>query len=112
VYVSIGSHANGFRAGVIPFDRRCTSIEVLAIFTAYGEPLVDHAAEAPPIVPSVTRVTARTPTWMRFPGRWGETEYGGLPGNQPLAIGAGPRGPAYHELWRRPFALPLEWPKG
>jgi hypothetical protein len=112
VYVSVGSHANGFRAGSIPLDRRCTPPELVAIFAAYGEPLVDHAAAGRAVVPAVVRVTAAVPAWMRFRGRWGEDEYGGLPGNAPLRIGTGPKGPLGHELWRKPFAVPLSWPKG
>jgi hypothetical protein len=49
---------------------------------------------------------------MRYAGRWGEAQWAGFPGVEPLAFGAGPEGPAFHEIWRQPFAEPLTWPTG
>jgi hypothetical protein len=62
--------------------------------------------------PRVVRVTAVAPGWMRFAGTWGEDRYAGFPDVDPFRSGAGPRGPAFHEQWRRPLAVPLAWPAG
>lgn len=112
VWVSVGSHANGFRAGVVPVDRRCWPDVALAIYDAYQEPLVDHAAQGRVVVPRVVRVTATTPAWMRFRGTWGEDQYAGFPDVTPFRFGAGPAGPAFHALWRRPVATPMRWASG
>ena len=54
----------------------------------------------------------RRPSWMAFAGTWGEDGYVHFPGNEPILAGAGPRGPAFHEQWRRPVAEVLSWPRG
>jgi hypothetical protein len=58
------------------------------------------------------RVTATTPSWMGFAGTWGEDGYVHFPNNEPIAYGAGPRGPAFHEQWRSPIGDVLGWPRG
>ena len=63
------------------------------------------------VSPRVVPVTATSPAWMRFPGTFGESQYLHFP-QATFASGAGPRGPAFHELWRRPFAAPRTWPRG
>ena len=47
---------------------------------------------------------------MTFPGSFGETQYVHFPNNEPIPFGAGPRGPAFHALWREPFRTPATWP--
>jgi hypothetical protein len=112
VYVALGSHGNYFAPGEYPHDRRCWPKVALAIFQAYGVPVNDHVAAGRTVVPSVAPVTARTPAWMAFPGKWGETQYAHFPNNDPFAFGLGPNGPAFHALWRKPLATVLAWPRG
>ena len=112
VWVSLGSHANGFGPAVRPQDRGCWPDVALAVYDAYEKPLVDHAARGRTVTPRVIRVRALQPAWMRWPGTWGADQYAGFPDVAPFRFGAGPEGPAFHELWRRPVALPLSWPRG
>jgi hypothetical protein len=112
VHVALGSHANGFVAGVVEQERRCWPDAALAVFDAYKVELVDHSAAGRTVLPRVVRVTATTPPWMRFPGSWGEDQYVGFPGVAPFRFGAGPDGPAFHALWRRPFSVPRAWLPG
>jgi hypothetical protein len=112
VYVALGSHANYFRRGEAPLDRRCWPDVANRIYDAYGVVLRDHVAAGPVLRPQVVPVTRSSPSWMRFPGAWGETQYVHFPNNQPFAFGLGPVGPAFHALWRRPAATLLSWPSG
>jgi hypothetical protein len=54
------------------------------------------------------------PSWVAFPGFWGELEY--LKGPPPVGllppIGASPVGPAYHTVWINPLATLASWPSG
>jgi hypothetical protein len=110
VYVALGSHANYFRPGRRAHDPRCWPREAVAIFRAFGRALNDFSARGAVVAPGVVRVTARSPAWMTFSGRFGETQYVRFPNNDPIAFGAGPRGPAFHDLWRKPFRAPATWP--
>ncbi len=110
VYVALGSHANYFTPGKKPLARSCWPKEALAVADAYKVPLLDSAARGRTVVPTVSRVTAAAPSWMAFAGTWGEDQFVHFPDVAPLRFGAGPRGPAFHELWRRPVATVLAWP--
>ena len=110
VHVALGSHANYFRPGRRAHDPRCWPREAVAVFRAYALPLLDVAARGAVVAPKVVRVTGRSPAWMTFPGSFGETQYVHFPNNDPIAFGAGPRGPAFHALWREPFRTPATWP--
>jgi hypothetical protein len=112
VYVALGSHANYFAPGEIPQDRRCWPQVALAIFDAYHVPVNDHVAAGSTVALQVVRVTASSPRWMSFAGKWGETQYVHFPNNAPFAYGLGPGGPAFHALWRKPLATVLGWPRG
>ncbi len=112
VHVALGSHANYFGVATRPLDRRCWPPEALAVYDAYGVTLLDRTGSGRTVVPRVVQVRAGVPTWMRYRGAWGEAQYVGFPGVAPLAFGAGPVGPAFHALWRRPVATPLAWPPG
>ncbi len=119
VYVAKGSHANYFTMGdqrvsasAEPLLRRCFGAEFLAIYKAYGVPLVDHTGAGRVVRPSVVPVTVSQPEWMRFRGTWGEDRYIGFPNVEPFRNGASPVGPAFHDQWRRPLAVPLAWPVG
>lgn len=109
VYSALGSHALYFRPGRYRQEKRCWPKEALAVFAAYGVAVVDHAAASRAVAPRVLPVTATAPAWMRFPGSFGESQYMHFP-QATFAFGAGPRGPAFHDLWRRPFAAPRGWP--
>ncbi len=111
VYSALGSHALYFRPGRFAQEKRCWPKEALAVFDAYKVAVVDHAASGRAVSPRVLTVSATSPAWMRFPGTFGESQYLHFP-QATFAFGAGPRGPAFHDLWRRPFALPRSWPRG
>lgn len=109
VYVALGSHANFFSTGTTRLDPRCWPKEAVAIYKAYGVEMLDHTGQGRVLSPRVVRVTASSPAWMRFAGPWGEKQYAHFP-QATFAFGTSPRGPAFHELWRRPFAVPAAWP--
>lgn len=112
VHVALGSHAHYLAAGEAHLDRGCWPKEALAVYDAYKVDLRDHAADGRTVSPRVVRVTASAPSWMAFAGTWGEDQYVHFPDVDPLRYGAGPVGPAYHRLWREPFAEPLRWAAG
>jgi hypothetical protein len=109
-YVALGSHANYFRQGLHRHDPACWPREARDVVRALN--LVDRTGPGVAVSPRLVRVTATSPSWMRFAGAWGETGYLHFPNNDPVAYGAGPRGPAFHAQWRRPLAVPSGWPRG
>lgn len=79
------------------------------MFEQNGKPLRDYAARG--VAPlRVSRVTASTPAWMRFPGTWGEDQYVVFP-KVAFTYGAGPTGPAFKRVWKNPVGVPLAWPR-
>jgi hypothetical protein len=112
VYVALGSHSNYFGPGKHRLDPRSVPPQLISIIEAYGVAPVDHAGVGMLVRPRLVRVNASTPGWMAFAGTWGEDGYVHFPDNAPLASGAGPRGPAFHEQWRSPVADVLSWPRG
>jgi hypothetical protein len=114
VYSALGSHALYFGPGRYRQEKRCWPKEALAVFDAYKVAVVDnvgHVAEGRSVSPRVVPVDATSPAWMRFRGTFGESQYLHFP-QATFAYGAGPRGPAFHDLWRKPFATPRSWPRG
>jgi hypothetical protein len=111
VYVALGSHANYFTAGTQRFDPRVVDPLFISVIEQNGFQPVDHTGNGRVLRPRVVRVTATTPSWMAFAGTWGEDQYLRAPGNAPVALGTGPRGPAFHEQWRAPVADVLGWPR-
>ncbi len=110
IYVSLGSHSHYFAPGERVEDPSCWPSEAVAIYKAYGVAMLDHAAAGRRIASlRLIPVTATSPSWMTFPGTWGEDQYARFP-NATFKFGAGPRGPVFHELWRQPFTTPLGWP--
>jgi VPS62-like protein len=110
VYVSLGSHSHYFAAGARVEDPSCWPSEAVTIYKAYGVAMLDHAAAGRRISSlRLVQVTATSPTWMTFPGSWGEDQYARFP-NATFMFGTGPRGPRFHDLWRQPFATPAGWP--
>ena len=113
VYVALGSHANYFTPGVQRFDPRVVDPLLISVIQQNGGSAVDHTGKGPVIRPRVIRVTATSPAWMTFAGRFGESEYLHVPGGAPAdSGGGGPRGPAFHRQWRAPVAEVLSWPSG
>jgi Vacuolar protein sorting-associated protein 62 len=110
VFVALGSHANYFKRGLHRHNPVCWPREVRDVVRALR--LVDRTAGGETVRPKLVRVTAISPSWMRFAGTWGETGYVHFPNNPPIAYGAGPRGPAFHAQWRRPVAEVMSWPRG
>ena len=111
VYSALGSNALYFKPGRYLQSKRCWPEVALAVFTAYKVPILDHVARGGAISPRVVPVTRSSPAWMSFPGRFGEEQYMHFP-QQTFRFGGGPHGPAFHDLWRKPFAVPLGWPRG
>jgi hypothetical protein len=111
VYVALGSHAHAFGAGTTRVDPSCWPKEGVAVYRAYGVAMLDHAAAGRIVDPSLVRVTAAAPTWMRFPGTWGEDQYAGFP-RAVFRFGTGPAGPAFQDDWRDPLHGPFHWPRG
>jgi hypothetical protein len=113
VYVGLGSHANFFGLGEQPLDPRTVDPALIAIMKAYGVAIPsDHTGKGRVVRPRLVRVDATSPSWMQFAGAWGETGYLHAPDKEPIPAGAGPRGPVFHPLWRRPVAEALSWPRG
>ncbi len=113
VYVGLGSHANFFDTGEQPLAPPAVDQASINVMKAYGIAVpADHTGGGRVIRPKLVRVTARTPSWMTFAGAWGEAGYIHLPDRDPLAAGAGPRGPAFHAQWQRPVVEVLSWPRG
>jgi len=110
-YVGIGSHANFLRTGEHALDPACWTPQVIEIIRAYGLKPVDRTATGRTVRPRLVRVTATTPRWMRFAGRWGEDAYMHFPNNEPIRYGQAPVGPAFHAQWRRPVTEVMSWPK-
>ena len=112
VYVALGSHANYFVPGDNRLDSRVVDPLLIEIITSYGAQPVDHTGRGRTLRPRLARVRSKSPSWMAFAGTWGEDGYVHFPGNAPLASGAGPRGPAFHEQWLSPVKEVLSWPRG
>ena len=119
VYVALGSHANYFEPGLHEIDHDCLPTQVIAFFQQSGLPLpADVTAEGPAAGPAglgietigIERVTPDEPTWIQYPGFWGEFEYFHAPdpiGTVPF--GTSPVGPAFHDVWKHPLATLATW---
>jgi hypothetical protein len=119
VYVALGSHANYFEPGLHEFDPACLPAQVIAFFQQAGLPLpADVAAEGsaagpkqPGVEPAgIARVSDDSPSWIAFPGFWGELQYFNAPppvGTQ--VFGTSPVGPAFHAVWQEPLATLESW---
>ena len=122
-YAALGSHANYFRPGVRPFDLRpdCYPALGAAVLTSFLHPPVEWTGGGRRYGPAlrgvrrtpIVRVTASSPQWMRYPGRWGEANWFHGPqivGTRP--VGPAPDGPAFHGIWRDPVGVPSRWRVG
>jgi len=121
VHVAVGSHANYFSAGTHPINVACIPPQVIAILQANGLPLpVDYAFAGqelgPPgseqVIP-VHELGEDVPSWVHFPGFWGEGQYFHAPPPVgTVASGTSPVGPAFHPEWRDPLGTLASWPQG
>ena len=85
---------------------------MIGFFLQAGLPLpADVTADGPTSgAASVLRVTEKRPSWIRFPGFWGELEYFNAPapiGTVPF--GTSPVGPAFHDVWQAPLETIEGW---
>jgi hypothetical protein len=110
IYVALGSHANYFAPGIFRHSPACWPRELRDVVRALE--LVDRTGAGRAVRPTLWRVTASRPAWMRFAGTWGERAYVHFPNNDPIAYGDAPRGPAFHDAWRSPVVEELSWPRG
>jgi hypothetical protein len=118
VHVAIGSHANYFETGVHPIDRRCIPPGVLDFFRRNGLPFPNDyafgggAVAGPPqadgSVMPIHQIGDDGPTWVAFPGFWGELQYFHAPGIT-APLGTSPVGPAYHSVWLDPLGELARW---
>ena len=89
VYVANGSHASHFRPGRYPTRW-------------FPDPVDEADGRGRVIRPPVHPIRPGTPRWLAWPGRWGASWAGPVPGEQ-----SSPRGPAFQpgDRWRAPNAL-------
>lgn len=122
VHVAVGSHANYFSAGTHPINIACIPPQAIAILHGLGLPLpVDYAFAGPSAGPPgsggsvmpVEQIADDVPSWVRFPGFWGELQYFHAPAPiGTVAFGTSPVGPAFHAEWTDPLATLASWPAG
>jgi hypothetical protein len=123
VYVAAGSHANYFLAGSHPIDTDCLPPQAIAFLQANHLPLpVDRSfdggevagpREAGGTFTHIRAIEDGHPSWVAFPGFWGELQYVHAPppiGTFPF--GTSPPGPAYHTIWVNPLGAMAGWPAG
>src|SRR5262249_36803859 len=122
VHVAIGSHANYFTAGVHPINTRCIPAAALAILLQMHLPLPVDSAFAGPLagppsahatVVPIEQIDDQDPSWVSFPGFWGEAQYFHAPAPiGTVAFGTSPVGPAFQPIWRDPLGTIASWPAG
>jgi hypothetical protein len=122
VYAAVGSHANYFSAGIHEIDVRCLPPQAIEFLQANHLPLpVDRSfagevagpPEAGGTFTHIRAIEAGHPSWLAFPGFWGELQYVHAPapiGTVPF--GTSPQGPAYHAVWEDPLDTMAAWPSG
>ncbi len=120
VHVALGSHANYFSPGTHPIDVACIPAQAVTILHGLGLPLpVDYAfaggiagpPEAGGSVMPIDELDGNLPSWLQFPGFWGELQY--FHGPAPIgtvAFGNSPVGPAFHPEWIDPLGTLATWP--
>jgi hypothetical protein len=53
----------------------------------FPDPTDEADGQGREVRPHLTEITARRPAWVRYPGRWGETEAGVIPGEMSSPVG-------------------------
>ena len=126
VHVALGSHANYFDPGMHPINLGClppqAAAVLVAILTHNNLPLpMDHAFDGPIAGPPgsggevmpIKQISDDAPSWVHFPGFWGELQYLHAPAPiGTVASGASPVGPAFHAEWADPLGTLATWPTG
>jgi hypothetical protein len=121
VYVAAGSHANYLSDGRHTIETSCLPAGAAELLQANGLDLpVDYADGSALSGPSalgesVTSIISVDggPSWVAFPGFWGELQYFKAPAPVGLVpIGTSPLGPAYHVVWADPLGTLATWPLG
>jgi len=124
VYVAAGSHANELTAGTHPIPVQCIPGLVIGLLQQLHLPLPQDvasgtgAAAGPPTtegrVSPIRQIDDDHPSWVSFPGFWGELEYF----HAPPPVGtvtfgtSSPVGPAYHAIWADPLGTLATWQPG
>ena len=119
VHVAAGSHANYFSAGIHSIDTHCLPAQAIAFLRQHMLPLpVDRSfdggevagpREAGDTFTHIRVIEDGHPSWVAFPGFWGELQYvHAPPGTFPF--GTSPQGPAYHAVWEDPLGTMARWP--
>src|SRR5262249_54069131 len=121
-HVPGGSHANYFPAGTHAIDTACIPPAAIAVLRAHGLPLpVDYAFTGPTAGPPgssdavmpIQQIDDNGPSWVQFPGYWGEAQYFHAPAPiGTVALGNSPLGPAFHPEWSDPLGKLVTWPAG
>jgi hypothetical protein len=122
VFVARGSHANYFTEGTHPWNSTCLPASVLAFFTQAGLQLPsDYTGTASSSGPAafasdttgIVKIADGSPSWVSFPGTWGELQYlhADLLGPGASPSGTSPVGPARHAVWSDPVTTMASWPR-
>jgi hypothetical protein len=122
-YVAVGSHSNELTPGTHPIATQCIPKPVLDLLAQLHLPPPQDvaggtgAAAGPPgtegAVSPIRKIDDDNPSWVAFPGFWGELQYFHAPPPVgTVALGTSPVGPAYHAIWADPLGTLSTWPPG
>jgi hypothetical protein len=123
VYVALGSHANYFEPGLHEFNSTCVPRQVHDLLqslhlpqpadVASGDGVSSGPNAAAGPVTTIHQIDDGQPSWVGFPGTWGELQYLHAPAPiGTVAFGLSPQGPAFHDVWAHPLATLAGWPVG
>jgi hypothetical protein len=94
---------------------------VLALLQQHGLPIPNDYAGIGAVagpkaaggeLTTIKHLDEDTPTWLSFPGTWGEAQYFYSPFTGTVPFGTAPVGPAYHDVWNDPLATVATWSPG
>jgi len=123
VYVAAGSHSNWLAPGTHPIPEGCIPKPVFGVLQQLLLPLPQDVATGagesagPPgtrgAVSPIDKIDDGHPSWVSFPGFWGESQYFHAPAPVgTVALGTSPVGPAYHAIWADPLGTMATWSVG